>query len=348
MQSLDQLNAHLERLTRELTAGGTPDGHGGPRACVLDLVVHVEGGDEELREVGEAIGKIAPSHPLRAVVVRTREDATELSADLLCEAYGGGVQRQEVTLTMPSAAASRLLDEISVLLVSEVPVFVWLLIAPNLADPENIDTLSRADGLIVESSTFARPAQELRDLSRFGGRGRSAVVDLTWARLRSWREEMAGFFAPSGRRQLIAHVDELRVEQGTGAAGTMAGALLVGWMASRFGYVLEDVSAAGAHRSVVRYRREDGRAVQVRVDGVDGDWLQSVEVRGRGFEFGVRVDSETGAELRFHIGHTVTQHLSWPRPSRGELLGELLIDPGHDPVYLAALAAACDLLEAPR
>jgi hypothetical protein len=88
--------------------------------------------------------------------------------------------------------------------------------------------------------------------------------------------------------------------------------------------------------------------VRVHVDTVDGDWVIALEMRGRGFEFGVRAESESSAELHSRIGQIVTQPLSWPRPSRAELLGELLTNPGHDPIYLAALAAACDLLEAPR
>jgi hypothetical protein len=281
------------------------------------------------------------------VVVRTREGARGIDAVVLCETCGRGVHRQEVVLTMPPAATARLADEVSTALVPGVPVYVWSLLPPDLTDPEAVDALSRIDALIVDSATLPDPLTVARDMRRFATRGAAAVGDLSWARIRRWREALAGFFAPADRRELLVRIDEVDVEHGAGPSGTMAGALVAGWKASRLGYELDGVESAG-EGATARYRKAGGRRVRVALAAAgDDDGLRSIAVRGAGFEVGVRVESPDSARLRFDVrGRTVTQHLRWERQSDAELLCDLLVEATHDVVYPAALGAAVDLLEA--
>lgn len=201
----------LDGLRRASSFGAT-------RTSVVNLVVVAASGADADR-AAHAISGLGGRHPGRTIVLvpgpveGSRVNATV--ALLGGEVDGHSVWSEHVALTVCGPLWSHLDSLIEPLTLPDLPVVVWYVSAlPAVADP----LVGAADVLLVDS-------KELGDVGCFAGLAelarRHVVVDLSWSRLRPWRELLAAVY----RGEAATHAEV------SGKEGPRH--LLAGWLSSR-------------------------------------------------------------------------------------------------------------------
>lgn len=239
-----------------------------------------------LARAKEVVAQVVRTYPSRSIVVVWKDGSqATLTADvdLHRAAPGGPVYGDAITVEAISGARKWLPENIDRLLLSDLPVCLWW-----VGDlPDFDDLFDRAvvssDLVIVNSGEM-----DLRDLEKLSNiaarsRGRYAVTDLTWIRLKPLQELIARFFDDESARGYISKIDRVTIEFSPreaelDVASTQA-ALLFGWIA---------------------------QTLSVRTDGVPwrrgADWgeasLGKLTVR---FDHRPRADVPSGAILRVAI-----------------------------------------------
>ncbi|GAG09752.1 unnamed protein product, partial [marine sediment metagenome] len=189
-----------------------------------------------------------------------------------------------------------------------------------------------------------------------------AVSDLNWSRLTHWRELVAQFFdAPPGRHYLDK-LDRVEVEiasrQGREPDIT-EGLLLVGWLASRLGWALENgrrLPGQGSREGAMAFgfRSAAGAvAVELRPEPAQpGEGLHSIRVGAPGsatFSLSRMPDDERCVAVTAEMpegGHS--RVVCMDRPSEAALLCEELEMQGRDTVFEEALAQAVRFMDVGR
>lgn len=206
------------------------------RACTRNLVA-LAGGPEGAERATRLVAALASLHPTRAFVVEERaDDPGRLEAHLLahCAIRAGGrhVCCEQISLSVGRAARRRAAGTILPLLVPDLPVFVWVLGAPDWDDPLLARLLDVADRLVIDSRVSDDPAGLVCGLSRANREDSWAPGDFEWSRLSSWREAVASLFDEPSTAALPARLAQVRVRYGAGGS-TVGAALLAGWSLDR-------------------------------------------------------------------------------------------------------------------
>jgi glucose-6-phosphate dehydrogenase assembly protein OpcA len=170
---------------------------------------------------------------------------------------------EQVTLRARGRAGTDLVpDTVLQLLEGDCPVYTWWR-RPGLSTDPLWEPLARlSDRSIVNSATASDPARVLADLADLATSERASgrPGDLAWVRLEAWREVIASEFDSATTRACLDGITAVEIETGTtpsGPATTSAGAYLVGWLASRLGWRLDETGLA--------WRRNDGIEVEFRL-----------------------------------------------------------------------------------
>ncbi|HEX2040432.1 MAG TPA: glucose-6-phosphate dehydrogenase assembly protein OpcA [Acidimicrobiales bacterium] len=288
----------LERLRRGQQRTAT-------RTSVVSLVV-IATSEEEARRACEADRLLGGRHPGRTVTLRCLDGPPRIDADVVLEGHED-VWWEEVQLRVSGPATAHLDSLIEPLVLPDLPTALWF--AGRL--PEWDDPLLRtADVVLVDSkeapqdSAFALIEQLVRH---------HRVVDLSWVRLRPWRQLLAGLFEGAVYRPYVERISSVSV---AGKPGPRR--LLAGWLVSRLGLSPAAVSWA------------DDRHVQLRLAAGDEAVF---EVTRRAGERVVR------AAARVKGGPAHEDVLSLPDDSLPWSVGEALTHLGRDKVYEQALHA---------
>ncbi|MCA1633651.1 MAG: glucose-6-phosphate dehydrogenase assembly protein OpcA [Acidobacteria bacterium] len=217
------------KLEKELTAmwgkssGEDADGPaaGVTRACVLNLIVYVEGQDERA-EVDALLEEVVERHPCRALVVVADREADEAKLEAFistrCQLTGRGAKKvcgEQITI---EAAGSAVVDSaataVAPLLVPDVPVFLWWKDIPHYED-KLFDRLSKlSDRVVIDSASFDNPHYDLTRLAKILGEQSASgnISDLNWGRLTSWRSLVASFWDVADYRASLSKIESVRVE----------------------------------------------------------------------------------------------------------------------------------------
>jgi glucose-6-phosphate dehydrogenase assembly protein OpcA len=197
------------------------------RTSVVNLVVVATAAADAAR-AAQAIAGLGARHPGRTVVLvpgPAEGSLVDACVELLgAEIEGHPVWSEQVTLTVCGPLWEHLDSLIEPFTLADLPTAVWYVSAlPALADP----LLRAADALVVDSKELGdlRAFPQIAELAR-----RNTVVDLSWARLRAWRELLAGLFEGEAYRQYVSEVAHATV---AGKEGPRH--LLAGWLTSRLG-----------------------------------------------------------------------------------------------------------------
>jgi glucose-6-phosphate dehydrogenase assembly protein OpcA len=205
---------------------------GATRTSVVNLVVVARSGDDADRAAA-AIAGLGGRHPGRTLMLvpagsgsgstGDSGDKVDASVSLLgSEVEGHDVWSEQVTLSVGRAMAHHTDSLIEPFTLPDLPVVVWFVSDLPLADDP---VLRSADVVLVDSKVLGDVGAfpRIAELSR-----RHTVVDLSWGRLRPWRELAAGLFDGRAFAPFVTRVRHVDV---TGKEGPRH--LLAGWLASR-------------------------------------------------------------------------------------------------------------------
>jgi glucose-6-phosphate dehydrogenase assembly protein OpcA len=230
-----------------------PDRLSATRTSVLTLVL-VARDRRPVERAVSAVHELGARHPARCLVVLVQPDAGESGIDAEVRLLGGeagglAVWFENVELTVRGPAVGHLDSLIEPFTLPDLPVVAWFV--DGLPDPDD-SLLDAADVLLVDSRDFGDVAcfSVLASLTRL-----RPVVDLSWVRLRPWRELLAGLFEGAVFRPFVAGVRSAEV---TGKTGPRH--LLAGWLADRLGLASPNLRLVDAEHASARLTAEhEGR-----------------------------------------------------------------------------------------
>lgn len=362
------LERELSRLRRTSSGHAREQGRMVARASVLNLVVYA---DREVHAVRAAasIARLADRHPSRGIVVlgdRVREGAN-VAIQLHCHVPRpddtAQVCYEQILARVRGDADERVASVVIPLLVPDLPVFLWWTGTPAHDTRRFDDLLELADRLIVDSADFARPERTLpliAQLARDQDYRRFGITDLNWTRLTPWRELVAAFFDVDAWRPFLDRIVGVRVGFSVDMDGRdihpSQALLLVGWLASRLGWLAAGSFAPSeAGGLLFRMTRADGAPIHVRVRprfemGVEPGDTTGVRIQARSgddlAEFVLKRSpdpSHATATVIVNGAQRSTRVVPLPSSAIEELLRQELVIMGSDEVYEEALHALIDL-----
>ena len=291
---------------------------GATRASVTNLVL-VARDEEEADRACDAVHRLGRRHPGRNIVVLPLPDASPAGIDAEVRLHGAvaeghHVWSEDVRLVVRGAPAAHLESLVDPLTLPDLPVAVWFV--SGLPDPH--DPLVRAAStVVVDSDTLDNPSS-VAAMARLAGR--RVVLDLCWARLRPWRQLLAGLFEVPVARPFVAGVREIEVQ-----GPPWPCRLLGGWAASRLGLPASAVTRQPAPVPSIRLVAEHAGEVAT---------FAAEQAEGRGGAAVVRATSSlTGRGMR-------EDRLTLPEDPLAWSLGEVLTRTGRDRTHGQALQVA--------
>jgi glucose-6-phosphate dehydrogenase assembly protein OpcA len=306
------------------------------------MVAFVE--SEYSGEIANRLRGVGRYHASRLVVLsyeprRTRLDAhASVAADGEAKAAGDLVLLHEtVIVELGDRHLDDLLTIADPLVVSDLPTLLW---SPH-CHPEAVQALlPLAQATLLDSvddPVWHDAIERANTLSDY-----LYVVDLAWLRSTPWRERIAAIFDPPSLRCELKRISSITIRHHPDS--TVAGLLLIGWLASRLGWrlgplhpggaVLSGTAQAGAQEVALRLEA----APELLVRGLAGLSIETAS----GIQ--LRLDRGTGGLCAYQRDALGRDH-EWTilGASRGEagILGEgirqaLLRDPTYRPALQAA------------
>lgn len=326
------------------------------RAAVMTLVV-VASTDEAAARAVDAVHAVVAHHPARVVVLRPEADAAATldgRAELfrMVERPSAGpsettppaassdedvpVSFEEVTLAVGGQAAHHLDSLVDPFTLGDLPVVTWY--PDGLPDAADDRLLSGSHTVLVDTRDTGDPIalRRLLELAR-----RRVVVDLSWVRLESYRDLIAGLFDPAEYRPFCQDVTSARV---AGKPGPRH--LLGGWLLAQLGLAPRQVDLADArHVSIELHAAAHGRRAVFAVGRLDeprGLWAGVRPASGGETRDGVLGREQEGGPL--DVGGPPRQVAQLPDTSLPTTLASALSRMNSDDaIWARALAAAGNL-----
>lgn len=172
-----------------------------------------------------------------------------------------------ITVTGLPSAFDRIGGVISELMIPDLPQYVWWKGGINENDPLFKRLLNQCDRLIIDSSIFADPETELRQIIDLLSKDFS-ISDLNWSRLSSWQELAAEAFDPPERRAAVWEVDQVTIDYEKGNA-TQA-LMYLGWLASRLNWQPQSYHEEKGEYDIttVKFIDPQGKEIQTELAGI--------------------------------------------------------------------------------
>lgn len=244
--SVDQISKELSRLWGDITrqveerSGQIP-----LRTSILTLVV-VARGRTQVRMAHDTLHELVEQLPSRAIVVEIGRKGTPLQASVSghCRYLGTGRAAcyEVIELRAPEDRLIAVPSLLSPLELYDVPSFLWWVGAADFASPDFLRLADTAERIIVDSSRFDDALEALASYHRFlrGSDTACTGADLNWARTTSWRELIAQAFDNPMMLDLMPAIGSVTFSFDPSAEAQAL--LVVGWLASRLGWVLKGAS----------------------------------------------------------------------------------------------------------
>jgi glucose-6-phosphate dehydrogenase assembly protein OpcA len=165
---------------------------------------------------------------------------------------------EQATIFASGSAARSVANIIQPLLKPDLPVYLWWLgDPPGRDDPTFIGLVDISSRMIVDSTSFFNPEQDIGTLSTFfDTTPECALSDLNWGRITPWRQLISQFFDVPEYRTYLAGVTsieiehavapiatQMRTESGDVSPNPARALLLAGWLKERLGWSLAEDTA---------------------------------------------------------------------------------------------------------
>ncbi len=231
---------------------------------------------EEVEAGDSVIAHLGIRHPARIITlfapdgIWNAEDRVDAEVTLLAgEADGHAIWSDEIRLNVSGGPARHLASLLRPLQLADLPVVVWYVKGlPNEVDP----LLKLANAVIVDTKTASEGGDgetamrkaftDVAQLSR-----KNVIIDLSWHRLRTWRQLLAAQFNGSVYRPFIGNVERVEI---TGKLGPRT--LLAGWLASRLRIERDIVHIYdGRHVSIKMHCRHENKTAEFCVERIAGE-----------------------------------------------------------------------------
>ena len=247
--SVAVVEKQLMELWAETTAELDDESKTVLRARVANLLVFLSS-EDALSEVTEWTESLTAAHPGRVLLVLGARDAgdrdIEVSVRSLCQTdKRTGARRlcgEQITLKANGKFVVELPSAAVPLLVSDLLTFVYWRDELNPSNEVFRKLLVAADRLVIDSSEFRGPLDELtrtNDLFQQEAMRNVGVSDLNWERLTLWRALLADFYDVPEYQSALDRVNTVTVEYaGAGSQTAPQALLIVAWLATRLGWTL--------------------------------------------------------------------------------------------------------------
>lgn len=211
------------------------------RASLVNLVIYSEA-QNAIETNTKLLEGIATRHAFRALLVQGNPQAphSAVHAWITAHCHAQDADRKEIcseqiTFRLDGPSAGLLPSTVFSHLDSDLPLYLWWQgELPQEPDPQ---LWSFVDRLIVDSSSWTRAASQFRVLQQIRDICRGAVCDLTWTRLFHMFYALAQLFDYPAALSRIGQVQKIEMEHAPGQRVTALE--LLGWLASRFRWVLD-------------------------------------------------------------------------------------------------------------
>lgn len=168
---------------------------------------------------------------------------------------------EQMTILATGAAVRSTANIVQPLLKPDLPVYLWWLGDPPDEDSVFNDLVALSTRVIVDSTTFFNPEQDIHTLARLcQSTPDLAISDLNWGRLTLWRQLVAQFFDVMEYRPYLSGVTAIEIEhavaplatptlneQGEVSPNPARALLLAGWLKDRLGWTLAPGTAHRTH-----------------------------------------------------------------------------------------------------
>ena len=339
--SLSPQAANITEVERELELMwegfrmGYGDEEAVTRACMSNLVIYCDNATEA-ESVRADLPHILFEHPARVLLLRRGEFCGPQGlcawVSVYCSNLGQGLQvcGEEVDVACEDNPEQRLPSAARSLLIGDLPTTLWWasVHSPARFGPLFTGLASIADQVIFDSVGWRDPPKDMLALARWSSADQDDQVihNLTWRRLKPWRrllsEEMDPVISPGALEQVV----NIRIEHGP--HGMTSAWLLIGWLADRLGWRVEEGRLLSKSEAQWRFRGRQG-AVEVQVVRLpEGepvihriDWRWGGGVPGEAL---FELHENRKLEARMGGGDGCVRDLSLPRQDRATLVAEQL------------------------
>ena len=298
----------VERELRQLWRSEAEKSETGPVLCsrTLNLLVYCRNFADVERATG-LLDPIITQHPCRAIVVSPaapesqEEIRTEVSASCLTSNAGRYIGRELVSLSAKPSAHPRLVSVVRSLILPDLPVFLWWRDAKLLGSPLFEQLSEMAERVIVDSGGLEDLGAEWQSIHALVQRPNTAVSDLAWSRLTSWRQLIAQLFDGPVRAAYLRQLRRIVVEFGNEASRPKIPAdalLLAAWLARQLGFGNPQPAPAEhggeQHAAAWELSRGDSRLrIELRQGKRSGSGVTAVFLTSNGGERAVFVVART-------------------------------------------------------
>ena len=332
---LNAVERELSALHRAMLRTGDDESRA-VRLSVLNLVVAgIDQADTD--RAAEAVEWISGRHPARAIIVhgdRAADPVIEADLSLQCSLVAGREQVcvELVRLHVGGESALHLSSVVGPLLLSDVPVYLWLAGPVPLGQALSPEVVSMCERIILDSGAHRDPRSTLAEIGTAVEHSSLPVCDLAWTRTLRCREAVAEAFDSRSLAPFVRGITEAEMVSAGDAANAEA-LLFGGWLVSR-------LEQAGHHVPRIVLSSTGNAATpgwlrSARLTCRDGTRTATVELSCDESRLSVRTSidgvSEDGVSLPIEV------------PPLGDLIGALLAESGIDPLYVAALGRASRL-----
>ncbi len=287
------------RMLRE-SAGSSGYDASSIRLRVLNFLAFTTAQDAGARF--ESVLQVLPQrYPCRAILARTDKDRERLEATVSARCWhaSGEVRdmcSEEVQLVASATQPQELASAVLALLVPELPVTAWVMDGPELRGRLSQELIEAADRIVTDTAVVPDIATGFRALLRDMRDVDARIADFAWLRLEAWRAMVAQFFDGDAGMAELARINEIEIESERDALGSEA-LLLAGWLVSRLGLSLADLSADARHVDATLY------------DGTRGVTLKIVPPRADGSEPARRIHIRTTGCVMTVEMHPASGHM---------------------------------------
>lgn len=312
----DTTPERIESALRELLRESHAENGSLVPARVLNLIVVA---DREWRgEVANRLERVGQYHPSRTILCTVEDDRRTIDARATVsgdESRDGtvGILRESVEIALGASHLSRLDTIIEPIVISELPTVLW---SPHSRDEAVEALLPIIDVILIDTDDpvyFDGPGAALSRAADLLD-SNVDVVDLAWLRTIAWRERLAGSFSDPARANMLETLRRIYVRHDQGSI--VSGLLLMGWLASRLGWIPSTLEPApGGSRRAAAVRAAGGPSVSIEFDPV----VQSI----RGLA-GVTVTGSAGFSLsldRAPGGLIAREQRAGSKPRQWQLFG---------------------------